>query len=54
MKSQRAEKQGPQKNAPRQNHEFGRPQPDQARRRDRGPLDEEEHGFGDDEEENDQ
>ena len=54
MKSQSTEKQGPQKRAPQQNREFGRPQPDQARRRDQGRADEEEHGFEDDEEENDQ
>jgi hypothetical protein len=41
MKSQKAEKQGPQKQAPRQRREFGRPQPDQARRRDQGRVEEE-------------
>ena len=52
MKSQRAQKQASQKKAPQQNREFGRPQPDQARRGDQERVDEE-HGFGDDEEEND-
>ena len=45
MKSQRAEKQGPQKQAPWQSREFGRRQPDQARRRHEGRVDEEEHGL---------
>ena len=53
MKSQRAQKQASQNKAPQQNREFGRPQPDQARRGDQGRVDEE-HDFGDDEEENDQ
>jgi hypothetical protein len=53
MRSQRAEKQASQKKAPQQNREFGHPQPDQARRGDQGRVDEE-HGFGDDDEENDQ
>jgi hypothetical protein len=53
MKSQRAEKQAPQKQAPRQRRDLGRPQPDQARRRDQGQVDEEEQGFGNDAEESD-
>jgi hypothetical protein len=53
MKSQRAEKQGPRKQAPRQSREVGRPQADQPRRPVRGRAGEEEQGFGDDEEESD-
>ena len=50
MKSQRAERQGPQKPAPWPSREFGRSQPDQPHRRDQGWVDDEEHGFGNDEE----
>jgi hypothetical protein len=54
MKSQRAEKQGPQNQAPHPHREVARPQPDQARRRDQGRVDEEEQGSGgDDEQEGD-
>jgi hypothetical protein len=55
MKSQRAEKQGPRKQASQQVRESGRPQPDQARGReqDQERVDEEEDGFGSDEEESD-
>lgn len=50
MKSQRAEKRGPQKQAPWQSREFGRSQLDQPRRRDQGWVHDEEHRFGGDEE----
>ena len=45
MKSQRAEKRGPQQQAPWQSREFRWSQPDQPRRGDQGRIDEE-HGFG--------
>ena len=53
IKSQKAEKQAPQKQAPQQRREADRPQPDQPRRQDQGRIDEEDEGFGGDEEESD-
>ena len=53
MKSQKAEKQAPQEQAPRQRREADRPQPDQPRRQELVRIDEEDEGFGGDEEESD-